>query len=724
MIDEKVNILLENAYLLAKQNSHEYVTSEHIFYMLLSDDDILSIMDFFHVNISELKLELEEYFKNNYQIIKDSEPIPSVSLDRVTNQAVFHAKSAQKTKASIFDILIALYDEEYCYCVYLLKKRGIQKLDIVKQVVHHTDSLNTQEKEEENSFLKRYTINLNNLAKQGKIDPLIGRSDELHFIMQTLCRRKKNNPLLIGESGVGKTAIVEGLALAINDKKVPDALKNFTIYSLDTGSILAGTKYRGDFEKRLKGILKELKSLKNSIIFIDEIHTIVGAGETSGGSLDMSNLLKPSLASGELRCIGASTYGEFRNSLQKDKALLRRFCKIDIDEPSIDDTIQILQGLKSSYEGFHGVKYSDEVVQRAVKLSKKYLHDRFLPDSAIDLLDEVGASFNLSNNNKKDVAIDDLEFIVSKMANLPQKQISSHEVMCLKDLEKKLKQKIFGQNEAITTLVSHIKQNFAGLSKPNSPMGAFLFSGQTGVGKTEIAKQLAHILGIHFERFDMSEYMEKHSVSRLVGAPPGYVGFEDGGLLTEAIKKYPYCVLLLDEIEKAHEDLINILLQVFDNASLTDNNGVKSDFRNVIVIMTSNLGTKEGVVVGFKKDASAKTSKAIKDFFAPEFINRLDAIVQFNPLSQNEMMQIVDKILGELNEQLKEKSIKIIMSKHAKQYLAKQGYSDTLGARVVARLISEKINIPLSDEILFGQLKNGGIVKIGFRKDRLTFTYE
>ncbi len=725
MLDDELNELFHEAYLFASKKQYEYLSLEIILLISLSNKQVSDVISSCGGDIAKLKSQLNDHIQTNYEIVQHSQPAETISLSRVIDRTILHVQGAQKQKASIFDFIIAMYEEEHCYGIYLLKKQGVQKLDILREVANHDDLPSKENGEEEKGeFLKSYTINLNELAKKGKIDPLIGRVDELNRMVQILCRRKKNNPLLVGESGVGKTAIVEGLALAIEDKKVPKVIENFTIYSLDMGSLMSGTKYRGDFEKRLKGILNELSNTKNTIIFIDEIHTIVGAGSTSGGSMDLSNLLKPSLASGALRCIGATTYGEHRNFLQKDKALARRFGKIDIDEPNEEDSYKILQGLRDRYEAHHGVSYSDEILKKSVVLAKKYLKDKFLPDSAIDLIDEVGASFAIKNKKRKAVSISDIENTLAKITNVPSKQINSDDVKVIKELEQKLKKKVFGQDEAIEVLTKCIKRSYAGLTKPNSPIGSFLFSGPTGVGKTEVAKQLADILGIHFERFDMSEYMEKHSVSRLVGAPPGYVGFEEGGQLTEAIKKHPYSVLLLDEIEKAHEDLLNILLQVFDNATLTDNNGIKTDFRNTIIIMTSNLGTKEGVVMGFEKSSKAQTSKAIKDFFAPEFRNRLDAIVHFNPLKTEVMIHVVEKMLHELQGQLKDKNISIKANKNAKEYLAKKGYSDTLGARVMQRVINEEIKTPLTDEILFGALKNGGLVKIGLEKGALSFKYE
>lgn len=713
MLEQELNDIFVKANDFALEHHHEYISIEHIFYMMIKNEKIHNFLDKYQVNFLELDYNLKEHFKQNYvQENSTNSPYETVSLSRVVDNMLKLTKAQGKENADVFDMLRCILKEKNSYVVFLLKHQGVD-IDELFNVV-----------ENKNEELEKYTINLLDLAKKGKIDPLIGRQDEVNRMIQILCRRKKNNPLLVGEPGVGKTAIVEGLALAIYEQKIPNILKDASLYALDIGSILAGTKYRGDFEKRLKSIINELENIPNSIIFIDEIHTIVGAGSTSGSSVDLSNLLKPSLASGNLRCIGATTYAEFRHFTDKDKALARRFAKIDIDEPSVDDAYEILKGLRQNYEKHHDVKYPDEVLKTCVTLAKKYLRDRFLPDSAIDLIDEVGASFRLGEDKHNDVKIGDIENTLSKITNVPSKQINSDDTKLLKNLDKELKSIVFGQDEAIEALALAIKRSRAGLGKPNSPIGAFLFAGPTGVGKTEVAKALSNVLGVHFERFDMSEYMEKHSISRLIGAPPGYVGFEGGGQLTEAIKKHPYSVLLLDEIEKAHVDLLNILLQVFDSATLTDNNGVKTDFSNVIVIMTSNLGTKEASQVGFAKNSEFKADNAIKDFFAPEFRNRLDTIVHFKPLSTDIMELIVQKLLDEISLLLGEKNIKIKASKKAKQYLANKGYSDTLGARVMQRVIASEVKSPLTDEILFGKLKNGGVVKIDLVNEKLHFKYE
>lgn len=728
MVSSELNSIFSDAISFAKENRHEYITVEHIFFALIHNQNIVEILSECGIDIELLRENLQSYFIQNIEKIPATdnfEPFETVSLTRVIESMMMHVRGAGKSEANLTDMLIALFDEEHSYSMQLLKGHGVEKLDILEIITNHEDPSVKEETSggDKKSALELYTINLVDLAKKEKIDPLIGRVDEVQRLMQVLCRRKKNNPILVGEAGVGKTAIVEGLALQIAKGETPKILEDAKLYALDIGALLSGAKYRGDFEKRLKDVLTELKSKSNAILFIDEIHTIVGAGATSGGSMDLSNLLKPSLATGEIKCIGATTYSEFRNFFDKDRALSRRFSKLDVSEPSMDDAYEILLGLKSRYEEHHGVKYPQKVLRSSVELAKKYINDKFLPDSAIDLIDEVGASFHLQKRKRKAVSVHDIESILARVANIPPRSVSSDETELMRDLESKLKAKVFGQDEAIENLVTAIKRSRAGLSNPESPVGSFLFSGPTGVGKTEVAKQLSEQLGIHFERFDMSEYMEKHTVSRLIGAPPGYVGYEEGGQLTETIKKHPYSVLLLDEIEKAHPDLLNILLQVFDSATLTDNDGNKTDFRNVIIIMTSNLGTKEAAQVGFTKVEAHQSNNAIKDFFAPEFRNRLDAIVHFSALKTEVMVFVVEKLLTQLEEQLKEKNIKIEATSRAKKYLAEKGYSKELGARVMQRVISDEVKTPLSDEILFGKLKNGGIVKIDYKKKALEFEY-
>jgi len=727
MISNELNTIFKEAVRLAKQNRHEYLTVEHIFLALLSNKEGQRILKTIGADIELLKQKLEQHLKNTLKPLPADvvrEPFETVALSRVIENMIRHIQSAEKKEATVGDLLAALFDEEHSYSVYLLKEQGIKKVDILEAISHPEIEISSEEKEDEEekeTYLGKFTLNLVKEAKKGKIDPVIGRDKEIERVIQILCRRKKNNPLLVGEPGVGKTAIAEGIALKIANKEIPDVLEGATLYSLDMGSLLAGTKYRGDFEKRLKGVLEELKQKKNAIVFIDEIHTLVGAGATQGGSMDASNLLKPALASGAIKCIGATTYSEFRNFLEKDRALSRRFAKVDVKEPDLETSFKILKGLKDKYEKHHKVKYTISALKSAVELSDKYINDRQLPDKAIDLIDEVGASFHLRKRKRSVVTSNDIEDVISKMLNLPPQRVTQDDIEILKDLESRLEKGVLGQKEAIEQISMAIKRSRAGLNPPDKPIGSFLFVGPTGVGKTELAKELAKTLGVHFERFDMSEYMEKHAVSRLIGAPPGYVGYEEGGLLTETIRKHPYTVLLLDEIEKAHPDLINILLQVMDNATLTDNYGNVADFKHVILIMTSNVGASEANVMGFKKESISKFDEALKQFFTPEFRNRLDAIIRFKPLSMDIVEGIVDKFINELNAQLSSKNITIKLTNRAKKYLAQKGYSQELGARPLARVISEEIKTPLTNEILFGKLKNGGEVSVDYKKDKLIF---
>jgi len=726
MISNELNMIFKEAVRLAKQNRHEYLTVEHIFLALLLNKEGQRILKSVGADIDLLKEKLNQHLHSTLKPLPGNvirEPFETVALSRVIENMIRHIQSAEKKEATVGDLLAALFDEEHSYSVYLLKEQGIKKVDIL-EVISHYDSDKLQEKEDEESketYLGKFTLNLVKEAKKGKIDPVIGRDKEIERVMQILCRRKKNNPLLVGEPGVGKTAIAEGIAIKIANKEIPNMLEGATLYSLDMGALLAGTKYRGDFEKRLKGVLEELKQKKNAIVFIDEIHTLVGAGATQGGSMDASNLLKPALASGAIKCIGATTYSEFRNFLEKDRALSRRFAKVDVKEPDLETSFKILKGLKAKYEKHHKVRYTINALRSAVELSDKYINDRQLPDKAIDLIDEVGASFHLRKKKRSVVTSNDIEDVIAKMLNLPPARVTQDDIAILENLEERLEKGVLGQREAIEQISQAIKRSRAGLNPPNKPIGSFLFVGPTGVGKTELAKEIAKTLGVHFERFDMSEYMEKHAVSRLIGAPPGYVGYEEGGLLTETIRKHPYTVLLLDEIEKAHPDLINILLQVMDNASLTDNYGNVTDFKHVILIMTSNVGATEANVMGFKKEKSSKFDEALKQFFTPEFRNRLDAIIRFKPLSLDIVEGIVDKFIKELNEQLESKNIVVKLTKKAKKYLAQKGYSEELGARPLSRLISDEIKTPLTNEILFGKLKHGGEVAIDYKKDKLVF---
>jgi len=735
MISIELNDVFRESVRYAKENRHEYLTLEHIFLSILKSEVGQEILMAVGGDIDYMTELITTYLNTNVPVLELNEegeiddPYETVALSHVMNDMMTHINSSGRHEAKIGDMLASIFTQQKSYTYQVMRAENIDRVDIL-EAISHNDFINEQTKdiveieEDEYPNLTAYTIELVSIAKQGKIDPVIGRISEIDRVMQTLCRRKKNNPLLVGEPGVGKTAIAEGLALKISEANVPDILKNSKIFALDLGAMISGTKYRGDFEKRLKGVLSELESVDKSIIFIDEIHTLVGAGATSGGSMDAANLLKPALARGDLKCIGATTYAEFRNYLDKDKALSRRFSKIDIDEPSAEDTIKILQGIKHKYEAYHQINFSDDALQSAVTLSVKYLHDRFLPDKAMDIIDEVGAHFMLQDKKNITITSSDIENSVARMLKLPSAVISTDDTSKLKGLANDIGQKIIGQDSAIETIVQSIKRSYAGLNQENQPIGSFLFVGPTGVGKTALSEELARSMDIHFERIDMSEYMEKHALSRLIGAPPGYVGYEQGGLLTEMIKKNPHTLLLLDEIEKAHPDIMNILLQVMDGAKLTDNNGMVSDFKNVILIMTSNLGTKEASVMGFAKDERAKTDKALKDFFSPEFRNRLSAVVEFNHLDFDVIVKIVDREIAKLNEQMASKKIVIKLGKKAGEYIAREGYSDLYGAREIARVINEKIKEPLTDEILFGKLKNGGSVKVSYKKEKLDFVFD
>ena len=710
-VTENLRNILNETVNEAKKRQNEFITVDHAFYVLLKDKNIRFLLEDVGVDVDYIRRGLDFYLDRYLEKVPlDITPAETLAFHKATERMLKHIQGARKNAADEIDFFVALLEDESSYAIQLLREFGIEKIEVIEYI---TETKETKKNKKESS-LDEFTIELTSIAN--KFDEVIGRDEEIDRVMQVLARRKKNNPVLVGEAGVGKTAIVEGLAKKIALNFVPDALKNKKIYSLDIGSLVAGTKYRGEFEKRMKAILSELKKENEPILFIDEIHMIVGAGATGSGNMDVANLLKPALAKGEIRCIGATTYEEYKNNFEKDRALNRRFQKIDIKEPSIEDTIKILKGLKSKYEEFHNVRYSEEAMKTATILAKKYLREKFLPDSAIDLIDEAGAKFKL--RGKKLITKSDIESIVSKIANIPKESATNNEIEKLKTLEGNLKAKVFGQDNAIKELVKVIKRKKAGLSRDEKPIGSFLFVGPTGVGKTEIAKQLAKILGINFLRFDMSEYQEKHAVAKLIGSPPGYVGYEKGGLLTEAIRKNPHTVLLLDEIEKAHPDIVQILLQVMDSATLTDNDGRKADFRNVILIMTSNLGVGEGNNPGFLQEFKEFKEEAIDRFFAPEFINRLDSIVRFKPLSRENVLMVVDKFINELQDKLNNKKIKLTLTKRAKEALAKKGYSIKLGARPLARVIEENIVEPLSDEILFGNLKNGGEVKIDFVKDK------
>ena len=727
MISIALNDVFKNAVGYAKENRHEYLTVEHVFFSVVRSEVGIEIFTMLDANLEDLEEGIVEHINKTIPSLKEAvEPFETVALSRAINDMMTHIHSSGRTEASIGDMIAAIFMQEHSYAVYLMKKEGIARVDILEVISHRNTGTQEDAKEtkKEETYLDKFTVELVALAQTGKIDPVVGRIDEIERVMQTLCRRKKNNPLLVGEPGVGKTAIAEGLALKISEGEVPDILKNSKVFALDMGALVAGTKYRGDFERRLKGIISELSRMNDAILFIDEIHTMVGAGATSGGSMDASNLLKPALARGDLKCIGATTYAEFRNFFDKDKALSRRFAKIDVEEPSVEDTFTILKGIQHKYEDYHNISFTDEALQSSIDLSVKYLHDRFLPDKAMDIIDEVGAHFMLRGESGISVKPRDIEESMAKIMKLPSTVIGTDDTKKLKSLEKDLASHIIGQDEAIKALSTAIKRSYAGLNSENRPIGSFLFVGPTGVGKTALATQLAQTMHVHFERLDMSEYMEAHTISRLVGAPPGYVGYEQGGLLTEMIKKHPHTVLLLDEIEKAHPDIMNILLQVMDGAKLTDNNGVVSDFKNVVLIMTSNIGTKEANVMGFNKDTSMKTDKALQAFFSPEFRNRLNATIEFNALGLDALITIVDRELDKLNLLLKPKKVKVKLSKKAKEYLANEGYDERYGARHIARIIDEKVKEALTDEILFGTLKKGGAVKVDYKNEKLHFSFE
>jgi len=724
MISQELNDIFQKSILYAKELKHEYLTIEHVFYQLLISKDGTDIIFAAGGDIQKMKENIKDYIYTNIDPLPEDvniDPIESVALSRLIDNMIKHIQSSQQNSADIGDLLAALFEEENTFAYMLLNEYHISRLDIL-EIISHQDVEEDESTKDDETYLSKYSIDLLQKAKEGKIDPVIGRESEIQRVTQILCRRKKNNPILVGEAGVGKTAIAEGLALNIVAGTVPKIIKKSKLYALDLGSLLAGTKYRGDFEKRLKGVMDELKATPDAILFIDEIHTLIGAGATSG-TMDAANQLKPALASGELRCMGATTFAEYRNGFEKDKALSRRFAKVDINEPSIKTSIKILKGLKSKYEEHHKVKYSDKALKTAVLLSKRYITDRFLPDTAIDLIDETAASFHLLKKRRNKVSAQDIENTISKIVGISNTKVTKDETSSLINLEEDLKAKVIGQENAVIAVSKAIKISKAGLTPEGKPIASFLFSGPTGVGKTELAISLSKTLGIHFEKFDMSEYMEKHALSRLVGAPPGYVGYEQGGLLTEAIKKHPYTVLLLDEIEKAHPDLVNILLQIMDSATLTDNNGYKANFQNVILIMTSNIGASARSVMGFNKDESISKNEELKSFFTPEFRNRLDAIVEFEQLSLDTVKGIVNKFIAELNQELKKKKITIKISEKAIDFIADSAYSVEMGARPLKRYIQDNITNKLSDEILFGKLKNGGLVSVGLNK-KLTLRYK
>jgi len=739
MLEKNLEECLNNAFKFAHENDHEFVTTEHLLLFMLSNQEALNLLLACQIDIESLEKELKEFILNNStKKNKDVSDIqPTLSFQRVIQRAVFHVQSTGSGEVSGANILVALFSEKESHSVYLLKKQGMTRLDAVSYMSHGEGAVddevfvdsNTEEGvNQDDSFLGKFTTNLIKEAEANRIDPLIGREREIERISQILARRSKNNPILVGESGVGKTALIEGLAKNIYDKKASSSLMESSIYSLDMGAVLAGTKYRGDFEKRLKGILKELSKIDNSILFIDEIHTIIGAGATSGGVMDASNLMKPILGKGNIKFIGSTTFKEYRTIFEQDRALSRRFQKVDLDEPTVQETTKILEGLKGKYEQHHGLKYSNASLKAAAVLSDKHINDKFLPDKAIDVIDEAGARLRLNTSKKrKTVNEQDIERVISLMAKIPEKSVSTKDRVSLGKLEEDLKRVIFGQDEAIKKLSTSIMMSRAGLGEDEKPLGSFLFSGPTGVGKTEVSRQLASILGVELIRFDMSEYMERHTVSRLIGAPPGYVGYDQGGLLTEAVTKNPHSVILLDEIEKAHPEVFNVLLQVMDHGVLTDNNGRQASFRNSLLIMTTNSGAQEMAreSMGFQKqDNTTDGTEVIKKTFSPEFRNRLTSIVQFGSLDTSVIKTVVDKFLTELQAQLDEKKVILEVDDKARNWLAEKGYDEKMGARPMQRLIQDEIKQKLAESILFGNLaKEGGLVKVSVKKGKLDLSF-
>ncbi|UIJ39860.1 ATP-dependent Clp protease ATP-binding subunit ClpA [Vibrio kanaloae] len=748
MLNKELETSLNGAFARARDKRHEFMTVEHLLLALLENDAAKEALQACQADLDALRNELDIFIDQTTPLIPESdetrETQPTLSFQRVLQRAVFHVQSSGRSEVTGANVLVAIFSEQESHAAYLLKKNDISRLDIVNFISHGITKVNnegdsssssasfggTESAEEANSEdrLENFATNLNEVAKQGNIDPLIGRDKELERTIQVLCRRRKNNPLLVGEAGVGKTAIAEGLAWRIVEGQVPEIIQSSVIYSLDIGSLLAGTKYRGDFEKRFKAILKQLEKEEDAILFIDEIHTIIGAGAASGGQVDAANLIKPLLSSGKLRCIGSTTYQEYSSIFEKERALSRRFQKIDIVEPSLDDTTKILIGLKPKYEAHHEVRYTNKALRAAVELSAKYINERHLPDKAIDVIDEAGARSRLApaSRRKKTVSVADIESMVAKMARIPEKSVSSSDKDTLQKLDQRMKMLVFGQDPAIDVLSEAIKLTRAGLGADNKPVGSFLFAGPTGVGKTEVTVQLSKLMGIELLRFDMSEYGERHSVSRLIGAPPGYVGYDQGGLLTDAVIKNPHSVVLLDEIEKAHSDIFNLLLQVMDNGTLTDNNGRKADFRNVILVMTTNAGvaeTEKKSIGLIQQDHAPDAMGEIKKVFTPEFRNRLDNIIWFNSLDPSVISQVVDKFIVELQVQLDARGVSLEVSEDARHWLADKGYDKTMGARPMGRVIQEKLKKPLANELLFGSLVDGGTVKVSLKKDELDFIY-
>ena len=750
MLSKDLEVTLNLAFKEARSKRHEWMTVEHLLLALLDNSVAVDVLKAVGADIDRLRKELHEFIESTTPLIPagdaDRETQPTLGFQRVLQRAVFHVQSSGRKEVTGANVLVAIFSEQESQAVYFLKQQNVARIDIVNYIAHGIskvvgdESGNTEgsEQDEESgssgeagqpSALESFATNLNEQARKGRIDPLVGRDAELERVIQVLCRRRKNNPLLVGESGVGKTAIAEGLAKRIVDKQVPDVVADSTVYALDLGALLAGTKYRGDFEKRFKMLLADLKKKPRAILFIDEIHTIIGAGAASGGVMDASNLLKPILTSGELRCMGSTTYQEYRGIFEKDRALSRRFQKIDVTEPNVDDTYQILKGLKSRFEDHYHIRYTDKALRAAAELSERYITDRFLPDKAIDVIDEAGAAQKLlpPSRRKKTIGAPDVEQVVAKIARIPSAQVTSSDKEALRDLDKKLKMVVFGQDEAIDLLASSIKLSRAGLKSGEKPTGCFLFAGPTGVGKTEVCRQLALIMGVELLRFDMSEYMERHTVSRLIGAPPGYVGFDQGGLLTEAVTKHPHSVVLLDEVEKAHPEVFNLLLQVMDHGTLTDNNGRKADFRNVVLVMTTNAGAQESsrASIGFtEQNHTSDAIEIIKRMFTPEFRNRLDAIVQFKALNGEIIKTVVDKFLTELQAQLDEKRVQLDVDDAARDWLAREGYDEKMGARPMQRLIQERIKRRLAEDILFGELSNGGTVHVGVENGDLSLDIE
>ena len=741
MLSQELEFCLNDAFAGAREARHEFMTVEHLLLAIVDTPKVREVLKSCGADTAKLKTELKQFIDQTTPRLpagEDRDVQPTLGFQRVLQRAVFHVQSSGKKEVTVANVLVAIFSEKQSHAAYLLSMQDVSRLDVVNFIAHGLSKAGGEERgEREDSgastdaeregdgggnALEKYATNLNESARKGKIDPLIGRKLEVERTIEILCRRRKNNPLYVGEAGVGKTAIAEGLARMIVENQVPDVLLDATIYSLDMGSLVAGTKYRGDFEKRLKAVLAEVKKQPGAILFIDEIHTVIGAGAASGGVMDASNLIKPALANGDLRCIGSTTYNEYRGIFEKDHALARRFQKIDITEPSVSDTVDILRGLKSRYEEHHGIKYEDDALRAAAELAARHINDRHMPDKAIDVVDEAGANLRLQPVEKRasSVTVTQIENVVARIARIPPKNVSLSDRDVLKNLERNLKLTIFGQDKAIEALSSAIKMSRSGLGDQRKPVGSFLFSGPTGVGKTEVTRQLAIAMGVEFVRFDMSEYMERHTVSRLIGAPPGYVGFDQGGLLTEAIAKHPHCVLLLDEIEKAHPDVFNLLLQVMDHGTLTDNNGRKADFRHVIIVMTTNAGAYEmsRPSIGFtQSDTGTDAMEAIRRLFSPEFRNRLDSVIQFGSLDQDTIERVVDKLLVEAEAQLEQKRVSISVDERARRWIAKRGYDPKMGARPMARVIQEFIKRPLAEELLFGKLVNGGHVEITLSED-------